>query len=146
MDKEWYEYKPSIKAIVQYTEGGYFGDSEIFAKVAGIYPDHAGREASAIGHQDCSIFVLSQKDVNRIRDLFPAEFEQMKGIGVKRFKNHQIQIANQVKDYLLEQRCGTNLSDEDSSKDSNSDSNQTDPYSINSEKIEREFQNVPHYQ
>lgn len=50
VDKELYEYKPSIKAIVQYTEGGYFGDTEIFAKVAGIYPDHAGREASAIGH------------------------------------------------------------------------------------------------
>ena len=23
--------KPSLKAIIQYTEGGYFGDSDIFA-------------------------------------------------------------------------------------------------------------------
>jgi len=55
-----------------------------------------------------------------------------------------------VKEYLLEQKFDDNVSliksDEDDSKDSNSDSNQTDPYSINSEKIEREFQNVPHYE
>lgn len=90
--------------------------------------------------------MLSQKDVNRIRDLFPAEFEQMKSIGVKRFKNHKIQIANLVKEYLLEQKFDEDITDEDGSKDSNSDSDQTDPYSINSENIEREFQNVPHYE
>lgn len=80
--------KPSLKAIIQYTEGGYFGDSDIFAQVQGIRPKHAGRDSSAIGDQDCSIFVLSVKEVRKIKDNFADIFNEMKEIGVKRFKNH----------------------------------------------------------
>jgi len=41
-----------------YTEGGYFGDSDIFAAFnSGSY--HAGRDLSAIADKDSSLFVLA---------------------------------------------------------------------------------------
>jgi len=45
--------------------------------------------------------VLSVKEVRKIKDNFEDIFEEMKEIGVKRFKNHQILIAKEVKAYLI---------------------------------------------
>ena len=53
--------KPNLKAIVQYTEGGYLGDSDIFAVIEGLSTKHAGRDASAIADLDTSIFFLPIK-------------------------------------------------------------------------------------
>ena len=46
---------------MQYTEGGYFGDSDIFAIIEGLSSKHAGRDASAIADLDSSIFFLPIK-------------------------------------------------------------------------------------
>ena len=62
-DKGGVSQKPSLKAIIQYTEGGYFGDSDIFSRMAGLVTKHKGRDASAIGDNECSIFVLPESQI-----------------------------------------------------------------------------------
>lgn len=49
--------KPGLKAIIMYTEGGYFGDSDVFAGFSGSSYS-AGRDLSAIADKDSSLFVL----------------------------------------------------------------------------------------
>ena len=79
--------KPGLKAIIMYTEGGYFGDSDIFASFTeGSYG--AGRDLSAIADKDSSLFVLHIENLSKIKDNFADIFEEMKDVGVKRFKNH----------------------------------------------------------
>jgi hypothetical protein len=62
-DKGGVIQKPSLKAIIQYTEGGYFGDSDIFSRMAGLVTKHKGRDASAIGDNESSIFVLPESQI-----------------------------------------------------------------------------------
>ena len=83
-------FRPSYKAIIKYLEGGYFGDSDIFAKFCNITSEKTGRDARAVGNQDCSIFVMQIKEVNKIRDLFNDVYLEMKQIGIQRYKNHKI--------------------------------------------------------
>ena len=62
----------------------------------------------------------------------------MKEIGVKRFKNHQILIAKEVKAYLIQAKIDAgNASSDDELSDSDSHSNAN---SLNSERIEQDFQ------
>lgn len=62
----------------------------------------------------------------------------MKEIGVKRFKNHQILIAKEVKAYLIQAKIDAgNASSDDDISDSDSHSNAN---SLNSERIEQDFQ------
>ena len=70
-----------------YTEGEYFGDSDIFASFnEGSYG--AGRDLSAIADKDSSLFVLHIENLSKIKDNFADIFEEMNDVGVKRFKNH----------------------------------------------------------
>lgn len=62
----------------------------------------------------------------------------MKEIGVKRFKNHQILIAKEVKAYLIQAKIDAgNASSDDDMSDSDSHSNAN---SLNSDRIEKDFQ------
>lgn len=62
----------------------------------------------------------------------------MKEIGVKRFKNHQILISKEVKAYLIQAKIDAgNASSDDDISDSDSHSNAN---SLNSERIEQDFQ------
>ena len=58
-DEEVLKY--SMKAIVAYTEGSYYGDSDIFATVEGLSAKHAGRDGTAIAEIDSSLFFLPIK-------------------------------------------------------------------------------------
>jgi hypothetical protein len=79
--------KPGLKAIIMYTEGGYFGDSDIFASLSeGSYG--AGRDLSAIADKDSSLFVLHIENLSKIKDNFSDIFDEMNEVGIKRFKNH----------------------------------------------------------
>jgi hypothetical protein len=82
--------------------------------------------------------VLSVKEVRKIKDNFEDIFEEMKEIGVKRFKNHQILIAKEVKAYLIQAKIDAgNASSDEEESDSDSHSNAN---SLNSERIEKDFQ------
>ena len=94
-----------------YTEGGYFGDSDIFAGVSGGSYS-SGRDLSAIADKDSSLFVLHIENLNKIRDNFEDIFDEMKEVGVKRFKNHQILIAKEVKAFIIQAKI--DLGDSDS--------------------------------
>lgn len=82
--------------------------------------------------------MLSVKEVRKIKDNFEDIFEEMKEIGVKRFKNHQILIAKEVKAYLIQAKIDAgNASSDEEESDSDTHSNAN---SLNSERIEKDFQ------
>lgn len=92
--------KPSLRAIIKYTEGGYFGDSDIFSHDSGI-SSSKGRDAAAIGETvECTIFVMARDVLNKIKDNFESIYREMQTIAIKRYKNHQILIAKEVKYYI----------------------------------------------
>lgn len=68
--------------------------------------------------------MLSVKEVCKIKDNFADVYEEMREVGVKRFKNQQILIAKQVKEYLIQANIDAgNVLSEDDEIESDSDSN-----------------------
>lgn len=58
--------KANFRAIIRYTEGGYFGDHDIFGQLAGMTTK--GRDTAAIGEaHDATIFVMSKDDLLKIK-------------------------------------------------------------------------------
>lgn len=92
--------KFSLKPIIQYVQGGYFGDSDIFAQIKGIAPMYVGRDSSAIADNDVSIFMMRSKEIKIIRNSFPEIFEEMSTLALKRYKRQSIMIARAVKQYI----------------------------------------------
>jgi hypothetical protein len=74
----------SVKRIIAYTQGGYFGDSEMFLEKP------IGRDCTAKGdiNRESIIFVMKLHQVHKIRDNFEEEYQQMREVGLKRHKNH----------------------------------------------------------
>lgn len=62
--------KPSQKNIICYTEGGYFGDNDLFASILGYQSASSGRDMGAVGEIDCSLFVMHRKELDKIRENF----------------------------------------------------------------------------
>ena len=58
--------KPSIKPIISYPEGSYFGDQDIFAMRHGYTSGNTGRDMTAVSRIASSIFILSYKNVDKI--------------------------------------------------------------------------------
>lgn len=56
-----------IRAIIKYTEGGYFGDSDTLNYLTGTTRER-GRDASCVTENDCTIFVMGLKEIQKIRD------------------------------------------------------------------------------
>ena len=77
----------NLKSIIQYSEGGYFGDSDIFAQSEGI-STYLGRDSSAICQQDLSLFVLNKKELVKMKENFQEQFEELKTRAINKFKNH----------------------------------------------------------
>lgn len=84
--------KPSMRGIIVYTEGGYLGDSDLFSQFEGISNDK-GRDATAIGDQDSTIFVMHIEDIKKIKNNYEGIYAEMLAVAVKRFKNHKILIS-----------------------------------------------------
>jgi hypothetical protein len=77
----------NLKSILMYTEGGYFGDSDIFAQSEGI-STYIGRDSSAICQNDLSLFVLNKKELQKMRENFLEQFEELKINAIMKYKNH----------------------------------------------------------
>lgn len=66
----------SLKGIIQYVEKSYFGDSDIFAKEAGL--NDSGRDSTAFTVNDrgeCSVFVMDLKVFNIIKSSYQEIYE-----------------------------------------------------------------------
>lgn len=80
--------KPSVKNMICYTEGGYFGDCDIFAQSTGVTSVSDGRDMGAVGEVDCSIFVLHHKEIDKIRENFMSIYKEMEKRAMSKFKYH----------------------------------------------------------
>ena len=82
----------SVKRIIAYTQGGYFGDSEMFLEKP------IARDCTAKGdvRRESIIFVMQLHQVHKIRDNFEEEYQQMREVGIKKHKNHQVLIHRAV--------------------------------------------------
>lgn len=79
--------RPSQVPIIAYTQGGYFGDSDLFAAILGL-TTFAGRDMTATCTEDCSIFVMAKKELSKIQENFPVIYKEMEQFAIKRFQNH----------------------------------------------------------
>lgn len=90
----------TLKGIVQYVEKSYFGDSDIFSKEAGF--SDSGRDSTAFSVNDrgeCSVFVMDLKVLNIIKSNYPEIYEEMRILGLFRYKKHIIKIAKTIKEH-----------------------------------------------
>ena len=120
-DAEHHE-KPSITGIISYAEGGYFGDCDIFAQLAGYQAYEDGRDMAAVSAMGSSVFVLPRKELEKIKQGFYTIYKDMKKTGLRRFQYHQLLIARQLREYLQRARC-EEASDAASSIEDNYDEN-----------------------
>ena len=122
--------KPSMKAIIQYVSGSYFGDSDLFRSLSGEFGKPKGRNLTAIGDDlESIIFVMKRPIVLKIKDNFDEEFQEMMKVGIKRFKHHQCLISQELERYVdyLKQ----NLSDFDELSNEEDKQNQNDVSELN---------------
>lgn len=107
--------------------------------MAGLVSKHKGRDASAIGDIECSIFVLPEHQIQKIKDNFEDIYQEMLDLAIKRFKNHQILIAKEVKAYILKAKMenySNNSSDMENYGQEDSDESNSDINSLNSVRLE----------
>ena len=80
--------KGYMKAIVEYIEGGYFGDNDMFSHINKL--ERCGRDTTAISSANSTVFVMSAAIVERIKFSFDNIYSQMLKIGIRKYKNHTI--------------------------------------------------------
>lgn len=140
-------FKKNLKIIIQYTEGGYFGDSDIFAHACGLTTE-TGRDLSALGVQDCSLFVLPKRELQKMKDNFRSVFDEMEKLALKRFKNHKVLIAHQLAQYINYIKYDTNFyntdklggdSNEVFEEEEDSESDISNLHSENSDRVELDY-------
>lgn len=85
----------SVKRIIAYTQGGYFGDAEMFLDI----PE--GRDSQAKGDvkRESIIFMMKLSLVHKIRDNFEEEYQAMREAGLKKHKNHKVLIYRAIQAY-----------------------------------------------
>ena len=69
-----------------------------------------GRDATAIGESECTIFVLGLNEIKKIKDNFDDIYKEMMEIAIKRHKNHKILISKEVKDYISKIKIDLSIS------------------------------------
>lgn len=126
--------KPSVKPILSYTEGGYFGDVDIFAEKLKYKQQSDGRDMSAYGEIDSSVFVLPRKELEKIFSGFRSIYNEMEHLAVKRFKYHQLLIARELRIYVT---CA--MQDEMSDDDIPVDDDTFENMSLSSENLHNSF-------
>mmetsp|Transcript_21884 Transcript_21884/g.33956 ORF Transcript_21884/g.33956 Transcript_21884/m.33956 type:complete len:155 (+) Transcript_21884:2048-2512(+) len=99
-----------------------------------------GRDSTAICDNECTIFVLPESEIRKIKDSFEDIYQEMLEIAVKRHKNHQILIAREVKAYILKQKLDSEPSDSSEFDSDYGSQSANSNGSLNSEKLEADFQ------
>lgn len=128
--------KPSVKNIIAYSEGGYFGDCDIFSQLLNYSTIADGRDMCATGEEDCSLFVMSRKELDKIRENFMDIYREMQKKAINRFKFHQFLIAVELKQFINRAR-----SDESSDEDDQNDVDSLDDaMSMTSDKLDDKFE------
>ena len=64
--------KPTVKGIIKYCKGGYFGDSDIFGSY--ISSDPKARDSTAITLEETVIFSMPEVVIYKIQDQFEEIF------------------------------------------------------------------------
>ena len=102
--------RPSMRAIIQYIEGGHIGDADVCRNLCGQILGSLNRDTYAFtGNQDVILFQMNYKEIMKIKDTYPSEWNELMETGVRRHKNHQILIRKEVKSYVINLKM--NLSD-----------------------------------
>ena len=101
--------KPSMRAFIQYTECGYFGDSDLITQRIGIC-QNKGRDSMAVGECDSTIFMMPLKEINKIQDSFEDIYQELIDIASKRHTNHRILMSNEIRDYIQQVKLDTDQS------------------------------------
>lgn len=128
-----------VRYIIQYSEGGYFGDSDVFSYLSGI-SNRSGRDSSCIADTETTIFVMSINEIKRMQEQFEDIYNEMLDIAIKRHNNHQALIQRELDQYLERIQLD---SDVDSSQvveiDKIEDASADGHDSLDSDRIEKDF-------
>lgn len=107
-DEKKLHLKAGLRAIISYHEGGYFGDSDVLTLLSGL-SNNRSYETTAIGEMECTLFIMSIREIRKIRDQFADIYESMLELAIKRYKNHKILIKKEVDLYIdrihLDESC-----------------------------------------
>ena len=92
---------------------------------------------SALSINDATVFIMKSKVIDKIKKEFNSIYQEMKNTASKKFKLHQILIANELRKYWKKAKLEElNCSDSDSDEGVQFDDNM----SLNSENIDIEFE------
>ena len=93
--------RPSMRAIIQYSEGSHIGDTDIMRSTKTI--GSITRDMYAFtGNTDCILFQMNYKEIMKIKDMFEPEWEELMKLAIRRQKNHEILIKKEVRRYTVE--------------------------------------------
>lgn len=102
--------RPSMRAIIQYIEGGHVGDADVCRNLSGQILGSLSRDTYAFtGDRETILFQMNYKEILKIKDTYTNEWNELMATGIRRHKNHQILIAKEVKSYVVNLKM--NLSD-----------------------------------
>ena len=86
--------------MIQYSEGGYFGDSDVFAQELGVSL-YVGRDSSSTcTSHEISIFVLNKEGQHKMKENFEVRYNEMAALALKKYKNHQVHINQRFTKYI----------------------------------------------
>lgn len=100
--------KAGLVSIARMVSGSMFGDSDVFAHSAMIMMKDTGRDLSAISSEPSTLFVLNAFNCDAIKAHFPEIYEEMKEVGLQRFKILQLWIAHNLRRYISRAADGNN--------------------------------------
>ena len=76
--------------FIAYLEGSYFGDSDFLSD---INSEHNYRDGTAITERESNFFILSKESIQKHKQNFRAEMQEMEEISARRRKKHRNLIA-----------------------------------------------------
>lgn len=59
-----------------------------------------GRDLTSVGVQECSLFVLPKRELQKMKDNFRDVFNEMEDLAIKRYKNHKVLITKLLSSYI----------------------------------------------
>jgi hypothetical protein len=72
--------------FIAYLEGSYFGDSDFLND---IHSEHNYRDGTAITEKESNFFILSKESIQKHKQNFRAEMQEMEEISARRRKKHR---------------------------------------------------------
>jgi len=131
--------RAGFRALISYHEGGYFGDSDILTLLSGLSSNRS-YETTAIGDMECTLFIMSLREIKKIRDQFGDIYNSMLELAIKRYKNHKILIRKEVDRYIDRFHLMSISDDDHDCKDHQPEFNSND--SLKSDNLQLDFENV----